>query len=114
MEALSDLESRWISVKAMLQDQFGKIPDTEGIIYLIGINEVGFEPDYVFKKEEKQDLMHVATCTLLSFDGYYAFTHHDADGWPHFEKKMDFPGITLKEQDDYIKEKIIQYFEMDK
>jgi peptide methionine sulfoxide reductase MsrB len=113
VEELNELDSKWIAVKAMLQERFGKIPDMEGIIYLIGINEVGFDENYVFKKEEKQDLMHVATCTLLSFDGYYKFTNHDADGWPHFEKQMDFPGVTLKEQDDYMKEKIIQYFEVD-
>ena len=42
----------------------------EAILFLIGIQEVG---DFrtKFTKEQKQDLMHVAVCSLLSPSGYY-------------------------------------------
>jgi hypothetical protein len=110
---MTEVESKWISVMSMLQDRFGKVPNMEAILFLIGINEVGFDPNKNFKKEEKQDLIHVATCILMSHDGYYEYTHHDADGWPHFDKKKEFPGVSLKEQEDYLKEKVILYFNFD-
>jgi hypothetical protein len=109
-EQLSEIDAKWIEVKAMLQDRFGKVPDMEAVLFLIGMNEVGFKADKEFKKEEKQDLMHVAMCILLSHDGYYEYLNHDADGWPHFKKIKEFPGVTMKEQEDYLKEKVIVYF----
>jgi hypothetical protein len=109
---VTDLDLKWVEVNALLQDRFGKVPNMESILYLIGMNEVGFDPNKNFKKEEKQDLMHVAMCILLADDGYYEYTHHDADGWPHFNKLRDFPSVMLKEQEDYLKEKVIKYFDL--
>jgi hypothetical protein len=108
---MTEHESNWISTKAMLQDRFGKVPDMEGILFLIGINEVGYDIDKIFKKEEKQDLMHVAMCTLLSTDGYYKYEKHDDDGWPHFTKLLEFPNVSLPEQEHYLQEKVMWYFE---
>jgi hypothetical protein len=88
---VTDLDLKWVEVNALLQDRFGKVPNME---------------------EEKQDLMHVAMCILLADDGYYEYTHHDADGWPHFNKLRDFPSVMLKEQEDYLKEKVIKYFDL--
>jgi hypothetical protein len=107
---MTEQEIKWIEVKAMLQDRFGKVPDLQSIIFLIGINEVGFSTERNFEKEEKENLMHVAMCTLLSYDGFYEYTHHDEDGWPHFEKKKEMPGINLAAQEKYLKEKVITYF----
>jgi hypothetical protein len=106
---MTEHEQKWISVKAMVQDRFGKAPDMEAVLFLIGMNEVGFDVDKQFKKEEKQDLMHVATCHLLSIDGFYEYIGHDKEGWPHYEKKMDFPNVSLTDQEQYLQEKIIQY-----
>ncbi|MFM2387025.1 MAG: hypothetical protein RL660_1782 [Bacteroidota bacterium] len=106
---MTDHDIKWIEVKAFLQDRFGKVPDMESVLFLIGMNEVGFDINREFKKEEKQDLMHVAMCILLSEDGYYEYIEHDADGWPHFAKRKDFPAVGLKEQEVYLQEKIIKY-----
>jgi hypothetical protein len=107
---MTEQEIKWIDVKAMMQDRFGKVPDLQSIIYLIGINEVGFDADKQFTKEEKQDLMHVAMCTLLSYDGFFEYKGDDEQGWPHFEKIKDFPDVNLMAQESYLKEKVIQYF----
>ncbi len=109
---MTELEIKWIEAKAMMQDRFGKVPDMEGIIYLIGINEVGFNPEKAYEKEEKQDLMHVAMCTLLAYDGYYEYEGHDKDGWPHFKQLLEFPAINLAQQENYLKEKVIQYLNL--
>ena len=57
-----------------INEGFGKKPDMEAILFLIGIQEVG-DFQTKFSKEQKQDLMHVAVCSLLSPSGYYELEH---------------------------------------
>lgn len=98
----------------MLHERFGKIPDLEGILFLIGINEFGQAlPRKKFSKEQKQDLMHIAVCTLLTQLDYYRFSGRDADGWPHFETINPMPQMTMPEQESILKACIVHYFGMD-
>lgn len=104
------LRLRWQKVMKMLKERFGKEPDIETILFLIGIQELG-QVKRKFTKEQKQDLMHIAICTLLSKDGYYQFENYDKDGWPHFREIKKRPPMEPKEQEDFLKEHIIHYFE---
>jgi hypothetical protein len=104
------LTSRWLKVRNMLKERFGKKPNMEAILFLIGIQELG-QVKKKFTKEQKQDLMHVAVCTLLSGDGYFELENYDKDGWPHFREVKKTPPMNLKEQEDFLKEHIIHYFE---
>jgi hypothetical protein len=54
--------------------------------------------------------MHVAVCALLSQWGYYNFSGHDKDGWPHWEETEKLPHLDAKEQNQLIKEAIVEYF----
>lgn len=102
------LRVRHLVKKSMNRDQ---LPDLNGILYLIGIQELGRWPDQ-FSKEEKQDLMHIAVCQLLSQDGYYKFKGRDADGWPHYEQLKPIKTKGVKEQENLLKIKVIQYFKV--
>jgi len=106
----SDLQQRWWNLEAKLAERFGKKPDMEAILFLIGMQETGFIRQKI-TKEQKQDLMHVAVCTLLSESGYYEFTGKDKDGWPHFKQVKDLSGISLIEQENLLKDHILFYFE---
>ena len=106
----SDLQQRWWNLEAKLAERFGKKPDMEAILFLIGMQETGFIKQKI-TKEQKQDLMHVAVCTLLSESGYYEFTGKDKDGWPHFKQVKDLSGISLIEQENLLKDHILFYFE---
>lgn len=104
----------WPAVEALLEARFGKIPDMEGILFLIGINEYGKGPKREkFTKEQKQDLMHVAVCTLLSQLDYYRFIGRDEEGWPHFEAATDIPTMSMIEQESILKACIVHYFGVD-
>lgn len=104
----------WLGVEAMLTERFGKKPDMEAILFLIGINEYGREPKKgKFTKEQKQDLMHIAVCTLLSQLDYYRFAGRDDEGWPHFEATGALPQMTMPEQESILKACIVHYFGMD-
>ena len=103
-------EQKWLELRRKLKDQFGKAPDLNAMLMLVGIRELG-KIQKKFSKEEKQDLMHIATCTILSSSGYYEFSGRDEDGWPHWQAKKKLPAMNLTEQEDFLKDHIIQYFE---
>jgi len=108
---METFEQKWQGVQELMLARFGKIPDMEGMLYLIGVNELGQLPEKAFSKEQKQDLMHVAVCTLLSQVGYFELAGRDADGWPHFHT-LDRPEVAgVADQEKLLKECIIRYFE---
>src|SRR5213083_3051984 len=74
-----DLQQRWWDLEAKLVERFGKKPDLEAVLFLIGMQETGFIKQKI-TKEQKQDLIHVAVCTVLSQSGYYELEHHDKEG----------------------------------
>ena len=82
----------------------------ETILFLIGIQEFG-QVREKFTKEQKQDLMHVAVCSLLSQSGYYELEKTDKDGWPHFKQLKDMPVNGLIEQENFLKDHILLYFD---
>lgn len=104
-----DFHPDWIFILNHLKDQFGKKPNLETILFLIGTNELGKGP-IPFTKEQKQDLMHIATCKLLSYDGYYAFIRMDEDGWPFYEIQKPIPVLSNEDQEFLMKKNIIRYF----
>ena len=105
-----DLQQRWWTLEAQLVERFGKKPDMETILFLIGIQEFG-EIRPKFTKEQKQDLMHVAVCSLLSQSGIYELDRVDEDGWPHFKQLKAMPDMTPIEQENFLKDHILLYFE---
>jgi hypothetical protein len=107
---MKDFEERWKHLENLLRKRFGKIPDMEGMLFLIGVNELGQAPKRkTWTKEQKQDLMHIAVCTLLSQKGYFAMTGKDVDGWPHFENIQPVPTTDLQSQEQLLKECIVKY-----
>lgn len=110
MEIKDDLQSRWWALEAKLVERFGKKPDLETILFLIGIQEFG-QIREKFTKEQKQDLMHVAVCSLFSTSGFYELEGKDTDGWPHFRQLKTMPEMNMTEQENFLKDHILLYFE---
>ena len=107
-----ELKKRWEKVVEKLSAQFtdGDPLDLDGIIYLIGVQELG-QLHRKFKKDEKLNLMHIAICRLLEPYGYYEFEYFDNEGWPHYAVKEQLPPLKAGEQSVLMKEAIIHYFE---
>lgn len=104
------LLAKWNKVRRYVFTHFGKKPDLNALLFLIGMNEVG-KQQANYSKEEKQDLMHVAICKLFEADGYFSFEKKDNEGWPHYQVLKHLPKSALNEQENLIKQKIIHYFE---
>ena len=107
------LDFEWLQLRHRIKDRFSKndLPDLRSILFLIGIQEYGFVQD-TFSKEEKQDLMHVAVCSLLEGEGYYKFKGRDEDGWPHWNVVKPFTIKGVNEQEKILKTNILNYFKI--
>lgn len=110
MHIQDDLQTRWWALETKLVERFGKKPDLETILFLIGIQEFG-QLKEKFTKEQKQDLMHVAVCSLFSQSGYYILEGNDDEGWPHFRQLKPMPEMNMMEQENFLKDHILLYFE---
>lgn len=110
MQAKDDLQQRWWQLEAKLVERFGKKPDMETILFLIGMQETGIIREKI-TKEQKQDLMHVAVCNLLMPSGYYELERVDEDGWPHYRQLKPMPDMNPIEQENFLKDHILLYFE---
>ena len=106
-----ELKKRWEEVVEKLSAQFadGDPLDLDGIIYLIGVQELG-QLHRTFKKDEKLNLMHIAICRLLEPYGYYEFDYFDEQGWPHYTIKEELPNLKAGEQSILMKDAIVNYF----
>ena len=105
------LKEQWELVVQKLSDQFadGDTMDLDGIIYLIGFQELG-QLHRTFKKDEKLNLMHMAICRLLEPYGYYEFDYFDDEGWAHYTVKETLPPLKAGEQAVLMKEAVVSYF----
>lgn len=105
------LKLKWEVLVDKLSNRFSDGEDLEldGIIYLVGVQELG-QLHRSFKKDEKLNLMHIAICKLLEPYGYYQFDFYDEDGWPHYTVKEQLPTLKAGEQSVLMKEALVNYF----
>ena len=108
--AKDDLQIRWLKLRIKLKETYGIKPDMDGVLFLIGVQELGTGKQ-VYTKEQKQDLMHIAVCTVLLPSGYYIMEGFDEEGWPHFKQLKGLPTMDLIEQEGFLKDHILLYFE---
>ena len=105
------IEREWQALRLELKEVIGKKPkDLNGVLFLIGVQELG-QGSRAFSKEEKQDLIHIAICKVLSLVGYYQLRGLDEHGWPHWVAKKKLPHFDLLEQEKLLKIQILQYFD---
>jgi len=105
-----ELHRKWIDLLLKLEASIGKKPSgLKSVLFLIGVHELG-RGRKNFSKEEKQDLIHIAICKVLSLSGYYVLEGLDEEGWPHWKSVKKLPHFDLLEQEQLLKMHIIEYF----
>jgi len=105
------LDFEWLRLRHRVKAHMGltKVPDLNSILMLVGIQELG-QIKSSWTKEEKQDLMHIAVCELLSADGYYTFEGRDSDGWPHYKKGKLLTLRGANAQEKLLQKALLNYF----
>jgi hypothetical protein len=106
---IENIDAKWKELVAELEKKFGGELDLSAVLFLIGVQELG-KGYKKFTKNEKLDVMHIATCTLLEQYGYYEFLGKDDAGWPHWKRLKKLPPLNSKEQTALMKRAILEYF----
>ena len=106
-----ELEKHWQQLLLEIERMLGQKPrDLNGVLFLVGVQELG-KGHQLFTKEQKQDLMHIAICKVLSYSGYYKLEGLDAEGWPHWQIVKKLPRFDLLEQEKLLKMHVLDYFD---
>ncbi|KXX67901.1 hypothetical protein [Flammeovirga sp. SJP92] len=109
-EDLENIKTEWSRLISALTEVFEKQPnDLNSILFMIGVQELGKGP-IPFSKEEKQDLIHIATCKVLSYSGYYELEGLDQEGWPHWKLLKKIPSMDLLAQEQLMRWHVLEYF----
>jgi hypothetical protein len=104
------LTEKWQTLLSFLKTNLGKKPtDLNGVLFIIGVQELG-QGKKNFTKEQKQDLLHIAICKVLSFGEYYALEGRDDEGWPHWKLINPLPNFDLLAQETLLKHFVLEYF----
>lgn len=106
----TEIEIGWKELVPKLEKMFDASLDIQGILFLIGVQELGHGPRS-FSKNEKMDVIHVAICAVLEPYGYYELQYRDDDDWPHYKETESLPKMNPSQQLKLIKKGILDYFE---
>lgn len=109
----AELEKQWQDVCKKLSKQFDQDLDLQGILFLIGVQELG-KGYKIFSKDEKVEIMHIAVCKLLESFSYYEFAGRDEQDWPHWNLNEKLPPLKPMQQEMLVKEAIVEYFKNEK
>ncbi|KAA3649118.1 MAG: hypothetical protein DWP98_07370 [Bacteroidetes bacterium] len=104
-----EFQKKWDTLNQKMIERFGEKIDVQAILFIIGLQELGINATK-FTKDQKLEVMHVAVCTILEPYGYYEYDGRDKDGWPHWKAKEKLPNLNTLEQEQLIKQSIIEYF----
>ena len=105
-----ELESKWRKTIQKISKNFDDQLDIQAILFLIGLQELNIDIKKL-TKDQKIEVIHVGLCTILSPYGYYNKVGVDNEGWPHFENVKKLPNVEQNQQEQIIKEAIIDYFD---
>mgnify|MGYP006168098711 FL=1 len=106
----AEIHLKWKALQEKIALEFDSdTPDLKVILFLIGVQELGKGPGK-YSKRQKEELMHIATCRLLSEMGFYELEALDQDGWPHWKLVRPIPAYAGLEQEMLLKSLAISYF----
>lgn len=106
-----ELKERWDRLIARIETRFGKTPDIEAILFLIGIQSVGrgYEPE--LPKERKQSLIMEGSYLAFETLGIYSRIGMERNGFWIWEKNIDLPKMSVEDQEKLLQIGILNYFD---
>jgi hypothetical protein len=105
------LKDRWDSLVSEISTRFGRKPDIDSLLFLIGVQSVGrgYEPD--IPKERKQSLIMEGSYLAFETIGVYQRVGMERNGFWIWQKNFDLPELTVDEQEKLLQVGILNYFE---
>ena len=105
-----EFQKKWDKLVMQINKRFNDELDVESILFVIGMQELGQVVDK-FSKDQKLEVIHGAVCVILEPFGFYEYEGRDKDAWPHWKVVKDLPRLSNDEQEQLIKEGVLEYFE---
>ena len=93
----------------IFQARYGVRPKLEGLLFLIGLDVLGYWPEGS-EKVVKQDLIALGVWRLLEWKGYAIRRESDAEGWPQFDLCGSLPYQTEEKETDFLEKAAMSYF----
>jgi len=106
------LQKRWAKLQRWVEHRFGKKADMEGILFLVGIQELGhgFLPD-LDKDRKEQIVVEGAYCVLETL-GYYERVGMERTGHWIWEQRHELPADLSKEAEEHmLRRAVLRYFD---
>ncbi len=104
------VDIQWNKLLYKISEDFNVDADKNGVLLLIGIQEMGLGFEKEYSREKKMDLINLAECTVLTQLGYYEKTGYDNNGWPAFRQLKIIPRFSQTQQDILMQSAIVKYF----
>jgi hypothetical protein len=106
-----EIKHKWFKIMDFVEAHFERRPDLNAVLFLVGIRELGLIPERNFTKEQKTQLMSIASCKVLSYSGYYELEGQDEQGWPQWKNTQKLPNLSVIEQENLLRQHLVEYFE---
>lgn len=106
------LQQRWALFQQWTLHRFGKAADIEGILFLVGIQELGqgFAPD--LEKNRKEQILLEGTYCVLETLGYYERIGMEGGGHWIWEQSHPLPQDLSKEAEErLLRTAVLRYFD---
>ena len=103
-----EFQKNWDELAKKINKRFEDNLDVESILFIIGMQELGKVVNK-FTKDQKLEVIHVAVCVILEPFGFYEYEGRDKDAWPHWKVIKELPQLNNNQQEQLIKEGIIEY-----
>ncbi|MFB1021703.1 MAG: hypothetical protein QMC40_02960 [Vicingaceae bacterium] len=103
-----EFQKNWDVLANKINKRFDDTLDVESVLFVIGMQELGQVIDK-FTKDQKLEVIHVAVCVILEPFGFYEFEGRDKDAWPHWKVVKELPRLDNNQQEQLIKEGILEY-----
>ncbi len=107
------LQERWALFQRWTLNRFGKKADVEGILFLVGIQELGkgFVPD--LDKARKEQILLEGTYCVLETLGYYERIGMEGNGHWIWEQTNPLPSELSKEaEEQMLRRAVLRYFDI--
>jgi len=104
--------SDWPKLTEWLDITLGCADDLEGILFLVGIQELELEYEPDLDKASKQRLVHEGTYCVLERLGCFERVGQEVDGFWIWEPHKDMPEqMSSSQQDLLLRAGILRYFD---
>jgi hypothetical protein len=111
IEAPDDLDRRWERLLERLARRLGKPPSLEGVLFLIGLRELGLGYQPGLEKEHKQDLVQEGANFALAALGYLEALGRDPEtGFTRWRRQAPLQPLDTESQERLLRWAIWRYF----